>query len=158
MAYLTRNKYFEAEGHNKVPPIKALRSITRLGLKEAKDAVEAVIAGGTVELDHVFIDKHDAMQVREINDLAGMGYDLRDRTQKSDIILESVKQSAVLATNENDYELAKLLLNVLTEYERIVEARKDEIIEAARVASEEQHKEAMRRYERDQASQKAGTY
>lgn len=158
MAYLTRNKNFEANGHNRVPPIKAVRSITGLGLKEAKDAVESVMAGATVELNHVFIDKHDAMQVQAINELAGMGYDLRDRSQKSDVILESVKQCAVLATKEDDYELARLLLNVLTDYERIVEARKDEIIEAARVASEEQHKEAMRRYERDQASQKAGTY
>ena len=157
MAYLTRNKNFTSDT-NKVAAIKATRAITGLGLKEAKDAVEAVIGGSTVELNHVFIDKHNHDQSSAINDLASMGFDLRERSQKSDIILESVKQSAVLATNENDFELAKLLLNVLTDYERIVEARKDEVIEAARIEREEQHKEALRRYERDQASQKARNF
>jgi len=149
MTYLTKNRNYH-QSNNKVAAIKAVRAITGIGLKEAKDAVEDAMAGRAANIDSTF-NPHDPIHASGLRDLADMGFDLGDKNVKSAIILESVKQSAILAAKEDDYELSRLLLNVLTDYDEIVAARIEKSCREAEARREQKHHAAMQREEHEQA-------
>lgn len=148
MAYLVKNRNFVES--NKVKAIKAVRAITRLGLKDAKDAVEDAMDGHTITIESSFNPRDPAI-AHELSELKCFGFELAHEKTKASMILESVKQSAILAAKEDDYDLARLLLNVLTEYEEISEARIQRGLAEIEQRKEEKHRANLRAEEREQA-------
>jgi len=150
MTYLVTNKNYNAlnGSGNKVPAIKAVRATTGIGLKEAKDAVEAAMEGQTVEINTSF-NPRDPAFTGTLSDLAAIGFDLSDKTIKSDIILASVKQGAIMATKDENYDLAQLLINVITDYEQICEDRRQASLELAEKNKERRHQNDIRNAERE---------
>ena len=143
MAHLIKNKNYSTNFSNKVAAIKAVRAITGLGLKEAKDAVEDAMIGNAVSINTSF-NPHDPIHSGGLQDLKDMGFDLGDKNTKTAIILESVKQAAILATKEDDYDLTKLLLNVLTDYDTICEARIEKSVTGAHMRRAMKDRERLR--------------
>jgi len=150
MTYLVTNKNYNAAygSNNKVAAIKAVRATTGIGLKEAKDAVEDAMEGQTVEINTSF-NPRDPAFTGTLSDLAVIGFDLSDKTIKSDIILTSVKQAAIMATKDENIELARLLLNVITDYEQICEDRRQASLDADERNRERKHRQDMRNAERE---------
>ena len=141
MAYLVKNRNYH--NPNKVAAIKAVRAITGLGLKEAKDAVEEAMVGHIVSINTSF-NPYDTIHAAGLQDLSDMGFDLGDKKTKTAIVLESVKQAAILATKEDDYDLTRLLLNVLTEYDEICEARIEKSVKDAHMRRALKDRERLR--------------
>jgi len=117
MTHIATNSNYNAEQFsNKVAAIKLLRQVAGTGLKEAKDAIENAMQGETVELDSLF-NARDPAHMNAVRDLEALGFTMNSKGLKTVIILESVKQSAIMATREDNYVLAKLLLDVLRDYD-----------------------------------------
>ena len=126
MAYLRKGRNFHPDRYDKIKTIKAVRAATAVGLKEAKDAVEDAVERGLVikmEVNRNLSPVHlsDAITGIEENGLV-----LTHKSQKIDMVLESLKQSAILSAKEDEYELSQLIMNVLVEYEQIEDRREVE--------------------------------
>jgi len=87
---------------------------------------------------------YDTIHAAGLQDLSDMGFDLGDKKTKTAIVLESVKQAAILATKEDDYDLSRLLLNVLTEYDEICEARIEQSVRDAHMRRALKDRERLR--------------
>jgi hypothetical protein len=149
MATLKAARNYDSTNFNKVAVIKAVRSVSGLGLKEAKDAVEDAMAGHKITVDiapnlaNVVIE--DCVETIEMH-----GMSLSWKGTHTDFILKSVQQNAVLATNSDDYELAQLLLNVLTEYAKVEDQREQDRIKRGEEAAIRKFKENERREKEEQ--------
>lgn len=146
MATLRTTHNFNSQDYGKVAVIKALRSIGGIGLKEAKDGVELAAEGIPFEFTTTTIlrDRYDEMEVFKEH-----GFILAELDSKTSIVLESVKQSVVFATKEGDNELARLLLNVLMDYDQILKDRDVERAEEAEARKIRDQAEKARQAERE---------
>jgi len=147
MAKLRLNRGVLPESFNKVAAIKALRLLTNVGLKEAKDAVESAMTGELVDLHNA--SPRDAMINADeaVNTLHVNGLELLDGTSKTEFIVTAIKESAKLAADEGEEKLAMLLLGVLRDHkENVAEATRKE--EAQRELNRERaHADRLRKEE-----------
>lgn len=154
MAHLRKARNFVRVNYNKVAVIKAVRSLTGLGLKEAKDTVEDAVDRNRPanidiarHLENPIID--DCVRTIEQN-----GLTIDDKSQKIDFILEGMKQSAILSTKEGEYELAQLLTDALIKYEKIEKRRDDELVKRVEEAKAAKFAEEQRREKRTEFEHK----
>jgi len=139
------------EDFQKVPAIKAVRQLTGIGLKEAKDAVEEAMTGAVVVLE----DKrpHDSSapaMYDAVESLRTQGMELSSGATKTEFIIQAVRESAKLAADEEETELAILLLDVLRQHEINVTEKDERYMEAQEQNRIRAHAERMRREEQDQ--------
>lgn len=100
---------------NKVACIKAWRQISGLGLKEAKDAVEAVMENQPQVIE--IVNKPDENVMREcLQVLRAEGMLVVTQSPVRDIALRAVETSAKLALENHEYDLAIDLTNILKKY------------------------------------------
>lgn len=101
--------------YNKVAAIKAIRVIAGLGLKEAKDAVE--IAEGGVPYDLGF--KNPSHFAEELASLREQGFTVTGGGQKIDFIIKSLRAGVKMATDADEFELAKDLIDIIAKHNRL---------------------------------------
>ncbi len=148
MSHLRKARNFNPNNYNKVATIKAVRAVSGLGLKEAKDAVEAAVERN--EVVKVQISRHiesavvnDCIKTIEQNGLA-LGY----KSHRIDVVLEGLKQSAILCAKEDEFELSQFIMDALLKYEKVEEKREDERMKRVDEASARKFKEDERRDKR----------
>ena len=158
MTYLAPNKNYDPQNgmSSKVAVIKLVRQLSGIGLKEAKDAVESAMEGNSVDMKSVF-NPRDPAHAEGIANLIELGFDLNDKTTKASVILESVKQGAILAAKESDYGLAQLLITVITDYEDICEARRTAAFELTERNDERNYRRSVRQEEREKVQIETAT-
>lgn len=146
MTTFKRSRDFTVNNYNKIAVIKALRSISGVGLKEAKDAVEMAADGIAFEFDApvALNESWDEMQ-----DIKANGFTISQANDAITIVLESVKQNAIFCTNNGDNGLARLLLSLLDDYEQMQKDREADIIRESIERKEREHADKIRRAERD---------
>lgn len=137
---------------NKVSAIKAIRGLTGASLKESKDWIEMAQAGGITDLIYYSPNRllaqkgeHECLSILEAE-----GFEIIGKNTKTDFILEATKISAKMAIDEGEHELAVLLLDVLSDYEKLCAQKKEnenKLAEAERVRI---HKRKLRRQETEQ--------
>jgi hypothetical protein len=88
---------------NKIGAIKAIRILTQLGLKEAKDMVEAAVGSSVpMEVTASTLDAASAMQ-----DLRNSGVIVRPAGPNTrQLVLDSIREMAILSTVSGEYALA----------------------------------------------------
>ena len=157
MARLRISKQGMPDSFNKVAAIKAVRLLTGIGLKEAKDTVEEAMTGVIVEIDDSSAIQRElttANTHEAIENLRAQGMELQNGTTKIEFILQAVKESAKLATDEKETDLAILLLGVISQHEANVFAKEEQyklMQEENRIRA---HAERMRREEADALREK----
>ena len=134
---------------NKVSAIKALRQLSGVGLKDAKDAVEAAMTGQVVDLSTTapvgeYAD-HDSLR-----NLTSQGFEFLNGKGKIPFVIEAIKESAKLAADEEDEELAMLLLGVIAQHKENCERREREAEEQRELNKQRNHADRMRREELDE--------
>lgn len=110
--------------NNKVPAIKAVRVLSGLGLKEAKDVVDAekeytfkvVTQDAQGSWDSTDIVPASARCADAVRDLRTMGIYVTENLLKRDILLEQVRQLASDAVMEKQDDLAIALIEVLARF------------------------------------------
>ena len=105
---------------NKVAAIKALRQLTGLGLKEAKDAVEDVMVGHRIEcsvLSGYDVESHNSEEYRVLEQEGIGAVSPRDVLAREAIIIP-LKELVSMATCESQYELARDILTVLEKHDK----------------------------------------
>lgn len=154
MSNLRITRVFDRNKYNKVACIKAYRFLTNQGLKEAKDAIENIIDGKNVNFD-IAPNLDPSKFSEQIEVLESNGFTLKNNDHQIEIILEATKQSAIMAINAGDSDLASILLNSLKKYENVLEER-----EARRIKEYEEkqerdlrHRERQERHEEIKSSQ-----
>lgn len=104
----------QAGSFNKVGCIKAVRLLTGLGLKEAKDLVEAAMVSPqtfTVSPRTIDVDRKAALR-----DLEKWGASLSTTaTSNRKLVLEAMREMAMFAMTVNEFELAERLTRFLRE-------------------------------------------
>jgi hypothetical protein len=131
---------------NKVAAIKALRLLSGVGLKEAKDAVEEAMTGAVVDLTQTA--PIDELGVQEsIRNLEAQGFEFINGKGKIPFVIEAIKESAKLAADEEDEELAMLLLDVIKQHRENCERREHEAEERREIARQRNHAERIRKEE-----------
>ena len=106
------------ETNNKVAAIKAFRFLSGAGLKEAKDSVEAVMAGNRVEWDiHPSAMVDGSRPSEPVRTLMSEGIGVSGVATKRNAILLSTASAAKIAIDDKDYELAISLIKVLKEHD-----------------------------------------
>jgi hypothetical protein len=147
MATLRTTHNFNGD-YNKVAVIKALRNLAGLGLKESKDGVELAATGVPFEFacDVVLRDHHYGVTEA----FSENGFVLVELASKTSIVLQSVKESAIFATKEGENDLARLLLNVLMDYEQILKGRDAEKVELIESRKYNDHADKARHEELEQ--------
>lgn len=144
MPTLRTTRNFDPADYNKVAVIKAMRSLTGMGLKQAKDAVELAAAGTPFQFDtSIFL----ADSIGEVEVIDENGFTVTEVNANVSIVLTSVRQSAVFAANQGDNELSRLLLNVLIDFEQIQKEREAEKRAAVDTLKEREYAEKLRREE-----------
>lgn len=114
MSKLCRMPGADHKNFDKVPCIKAFRQITGLGLKEAKDAVEAAESGGVFVLPGKTAPANcDA----EIGILNASGLMITGNATKVEFILRSLRANAKMAIDSGENNLAILILDALDRFE-----------------------------------------
>lgn len=104
-------------GWNKVGAIKAVRSLTSYGLKEAKDAVEAAV-GGIFEFE-VSTNLSEQEVSRSLNDLRASGMTVTGASdEKRKLIIGTLRELAIFATTNGEYGLASRINGFLNEETR----------------------------------------
>lgn len=135
----------QPEGFQKIPAIKALRQLSGIGLKEAKDAVEAAMLGELVDLS----DMMPAESLTSSNEahriLGEQGFEFVRGSTKTEFIIASIKECAKLATDEEDEELAILLLEVIRQHKENSERKEQEEEVLREFARERNHAERIRK-------------
>jgi hypothetical protein len=107
-----------AEGFNKVACIKAVRALTGIGLKEAKDAVESAMTGIVVEFKHIDPRRTVDTDPEYLESLRVNGLELSAGTNKVDFILAALKESAKLAADAGEEELAIAILGAIVQHKQ----------------------------------------
>lgn len=102
------------DGYNKVACIKAFREITRLGLKEAKDAVELAAGGGVFVLPERMSTVNCDEQIDMLN---ANGLTITGDATKVEFILRSLRANAKMAIDIEENNLAILILDTLDRFE-----------------------------------------
>lgn len=108
------------ETHNKVAAIKALRYITGLGLKDAKDTVEDVMEGHNLEvpLNPKAIDNHGRLDAREeVATLRAEGIHIATGGTKRHAVIGATRAAAKIAVDDHQYDLAIDLIKVLRDHD-----------------------------------------
>jgi hypothetical protein len=150
MSRLRISKNGMSENFNKVAVIKAVRQLTGIGLKEAKDAVEEAMTGTVVIIkDGTPHDSTIASNYDSHDGIHDNGMELLFGTSKTQFIVQAIRESAKMAADEEENELAILLLDVLRQHEAneiVKEERYRETQEQNRIRA---HGERMRREEQD---------
>jgi len=103
---------------NKVACIKAVRQLTGLGLKEAKDAVELAMTNVVVTFDDITAERSINADHSSFDALKENGMELVAGTSKIEFIIAAVKESAKLAADEAEEELAILLLSAIKQHKQ----------------------------------------
>ncbi len=150
MATLRTTRKFNKNNYNKIIVIKAYRQISGVGLKEAKDAVESAADGFPQEFKLQHITSTIERESESITNMADEGFTIGSANPKIEVIIEATKQSAILATNEGDAELARILLGVLIDFRAIEDRREDERYAENDAATERRHVARVRENEREQ--------
>lgn len=143
MPTLRTTRNFDTD-YDKIAVIKAMRSLTGMGLKETKDAVELAAQGTPFKFSAGVFAVDGLGEIEVINK---NGFTVTEVGANIAIVLESVKASAVFATNQGDNELARLLLNVLLDFEQIQKGRDEEQRAATIALKAREHDEKLRRDE-----------
>jgi hypothetical protein len=144
MPTLRTTRNFDPSNYNKVAVIKAMRSLTGIGLKEAKDAVELAASGTPFQFETgVFISD----SLGEVEVIDENHFTVTEVNANVSIVLSSVKQSAIFSTKQGDNELGRLLLNVLIDFEQIQKNRDAEKRAAVDTMKEREYAEKVRRAE-----------
>jgi hypothetical protein len=149
MATLRTTRKFNKNNYNKIVVIKAYRQISGVGLKEAKDAVESAADGFPQEFKLQNISSTIESESESITNMADEGFTIGSANPKIEVIIEATKQSAILATNEGDAELARILLGVLIDFRAIEDRREDERYAENDAASDRRHIAKVRESERE---------
>lgn len=155
MAHLRKARNFNYDNYNKVATIKAVRAVTHLGLKDAKDAVEdAVDRGLSISMD-ISRNLSPAVVQDSIRVIEDNGLLLTYKSQKIDFVLEGLKQSAIMCAREDEYELSQLIMSVLLDYDKIEERRESERMkrveeEAVRKFKDRERREKEAQFEHNQ--------
>ena len=113
MADLIRMSGAMPQDYNKVASIKALRTITMLSLKDAKDAVEMAADGGlyTIPTGTPSLEFKEEMGILNSNGLMITGSD-----DKVSFILKSLRANAKMAVDAEEHNLAILIIDTLQHY------------------------------------------
>ena len=150
MSRLRISKNGMPEHYNKVAVIKAVRQLTGIGLKEAKDAVEEAMTGIVVIIkdgtphESTIASSHDANDSIHEN-----GMELYSGTSKTQFIIQAIRESAKMAADEEETDLAILLLGVLSQHEANEIEKEERYREAQDQIRIRAHGERMRREEQD---------
>lgn len=134
---------FQERVYNKVKAIKAVRCLTGIGLKEAKDVVERAYDGHPVSVPSAKLNM-EADRREALRNIEAEGFQFGPATTKIAVILESLHLAVKMAIDENDKELASIMLKALMKYERAVE-RRDEKAAARAERKEERYREIQQR-------------
>jgi hypothetical protein len=138
------------EDFQKVPAIKAVRQLSGLGLKEAKDAVEEAMTGTVVVIEDKRPHDPSAPAMYDASEnLRAQGMILQVGTSKTEFIVQAIRESAKLAADEDETELAILLLDALRKHEINVAAREESWKETQEQDRVRAHAEKLRREEQD---------
>jgi hypothetical protein len=100
---------------NKVGCIKAIRSLSGLGLKEAKDLIEAAMAGTvqTVEIAPKLTRPDIEHELRVLRDYGCVVNDVSCNHRT--LILDTLRETAIFASSVDEYSLAARLNELLAE-------------------------------------------
>ncbi len=134
---------------NKVTTIKAVRQLSGVGLKEAKDAVEAAMLGDIIDLGSFAPTEALAAGVESLRNLTAQGFEIINGRGKIPFVIEAIKESAKLAADEEDEELAMLLLDVIKQHKENCE-RKGREAEEMRELQEQRWQAAEERSQKHQ--------
>jgi len=101
---------------NKVTAIKALRLLTGLGLKEAKDFIECVM--DTQSKTITFVPNPNTVHTTEaIENLASGGFTyVEDLSADREGVLKELKKLTKMAVEKDQSDIAMDLLNLLTKH------------------------------------------
>jgi hypothetical protein len=105
---------------NKLAAIKALRSFTGLGLKDAKDAVEDVMDGHNLDVpvNGNLIDNHGKLVARdELAALRENGIHVSLGGTKREAVIGATRSAAKIAIEDCQYDLAIDLIKVLRDHD-----------------------------------------
>ncbi len=149
MATLRTTRKFNKNNYNKIIVIKAFRQISGVGLKEAKDGVESAAAGFPQEFKLQNLSTTIERESESITNMADEVFTIGSANPKIEVIIEATKQSAILATNEGDTELARILLGALIDFKAIEQRREDERYAENEAASNRRHIAKVRESERE---------
>lgn len=144
---LTRGKTLN--NFNKVAVIKAVRRLSGIGLKEAKDAVEAAMLGDLINLSYSKQINPSTPSVEAHQILSEQGFELIDGTTKTEFIIAAVKESVKLATDIEEEELAILLLDVIRQHKENVERKENKLEGERELARDRNLVERVRQEELD---------
>jgi len=103
---------------NKVACIKAVRQLTGIGLKEAKDAVELAMTNVAVTFDNITAERSINADQSSFDALRENGMELVAGTNKIEFIIEAVKESAKMAADDGEEDLAILLLTAIKQHKQ----------------------------------------
>ena len=150
MSRLRISKNGMSQNFNKVAVIKAVRQLTGIGLKEAKDAVEEAMTGTVVLIKNGTPHDSTIASSNDANDsIHENGMELFFGTSKTQFIVQAIRESAKLAADEEENELAILLLDVLRQHEINEVAKEERYRETQEQNRIRAHGERMRREEQD---------
>ena len=102
---------------NKVACIKAFRNLTGVGLKEAKDAIEDVMAGNTIREDVRPTMLENGPRGECFDTLRNNNIAIGGVTTKRDIVLEAVRTGITIALADKEHDLASDLIAVLKKHD-----------------------------------------
>ncbi len=114
MAKLCRMPGGTPSNDQKVACIKAIRKITGLGLKEAKDAVELAMSGGAYVLPCKTAPSHCDAEIEVLN---ANGLMITGNATKVEFILRSMRANAKMAIDCKENNLAILIIDALDRFE-----------------------------------------
>ena len=97
---------------NKVAAIKALRVLTKCGIKEAKDFVEEAMEKGSVDNDDINVldNLTNGDKVNSINTLNSLGYFVESKETK---MLNALTAALDVATEQRRYATIRALLDII---------------------------------------------
>lgn len=132
---------------NKVAAIKAIRQLSGIGLKEAKEAVEAAMLGDLIDLSNNRPLSTPTSSIEAHQILSEQGFELIQGTPKVEFIISALKESAKLAADEEDEELAILLLDVIRQHKENSERKESKLAVEREATRERNHTESLRKEE-----------
>lgn len=100
---------------NKVTCIKAWRTVTGLGLKEAKDAVEAVMEGKPTILETSLAPDHPELR-NALAVIQGENMVVSTQNTTKATVLRAVESAAKLSLDNGEYDLAIDLTEILKKH------------------------------------------
>ncbi len=150
MASLRTLRSFDKDNYNKIAAIKAFRTLSGLGLKDAKDAVEGAAKGIPYEFQINNTFSTAAKDTDVIMQLTQQGFTVGSANPELEVVLEGIKQGAILAAKAGDSEFARIILNALIEYDALEKNREDQRYADYEAAAARHHIAKVRDGEREQ--------